>query len=86
MLPKKENRASPRPVHRLEVITPDGRVHLFPRLSWLERLQMLLWRHAGTAAISTTVLTLIYAAGMAAQALDGSVLETCDQPRPPSTS
>lgn len=86
MLPRKASHASPKPVRRLEVITPDGRVHFFPRPSWLERLHMLLWRHAGTAAISTTVLTLIYAAGMAAQALDGSILEACEQPRPPGMS
>jgi len=86
MLPKTILRAPREPVRRLEVIAPDGRVHIFPRPSWLQRLQLLLQRHAGTAAISTIVLILIYAAGMAAQALDGPIFEACDQPRPPSTS
>lgn len=86
MLPKTILRAPPKPVRRLEVITPDGRVHVYPRPSWLQSLQLLLRRHAGTAAISTIVLMLIYAAGMAAQGLDGSFFEACGQQRPPSTS
>jgi len=73
-------------VQRLEVIAPDGRIHIFPRPSWLQRFRLLLQRHAGTAAISTIVLVLIYAAGMAAQALDGSLFDACEQQRPPSTS
>lgn len=86
MLPKTILRAPPKPVRRLEVITPDGRVHVYPRPSWLQRLQLLLQRHAGTAAISTIVLVLIYAAGLAAQALDGSFFDACEQQRPSGTS
>jgi hypothetical protein len=43
---------------------------------------MRLQRHADTAAISTA----IYAAGLAAQALDGSAFDACDLPRPAGSS
>lgn len=86
MLPKTTLHAPPKPVQRLEVIAPDGRIHIFPRPSWSQCFRLLLQRHAGTAAISTIVLVLIYAAGMAAQALDGSLFDACEQQRPPSTS
>ena len=86
MLPTRIPRAWPRPVRELEVITPDGRVFHFPRPSWPRRLFMLLQRHADTAAISTAVLVLIYAAGLAAQALDGSAFDACDLSRPAGSS
>ena len=86
MLPKRIPRAWPRPVRELEVITPDGRVFHFPRPSLPRRLFMFFRRHAETAAISTAVLVLIYAAGLAAQALDGAVFEACDLPRPAGSS
>lgn len=73
---------SPKPVQKFEVITPDGRVFQFPRPSLLERLSMLLRRHADTAALSATVLALIYVAGLAAQALDGLPFGACDPTRP----
>ena len=86
MLPTRIPRAWPRPVRDFEVITPDGRVFHFPRPSLPRRLFMLLQRHADTAAISTAVLVLIYAAGLAAQALDGSAFDACDMPRPAGSS
>ena len=69
MLPTRMPRAWPRPVRELEVITPDGRVFQFPRPSLPRRLVMFFRRHADTAAISAAILVLIYAAGLAAQAL-----------------
>ena len=86
MLPTRIPRAWPRPVRDFEVITPDGRVFHFPRPSLPRRLFMLLQRHADTAAISTAVLVLIYAAGLAAQALDGSAFDACDLARPAGSS
>jgi len=47
---------------------------------------MFFQRHADTAAISAVVLVLIYAAGLAAQALDGSGLDACGLPRPAGSS
>jgi hypothetical protein len=61
-------------------------VFQFPRPSLRERLLMLLRRHADTAALSATVLALIYVAGLAAQALDGSPFGGCDPARPPGAS
>ena len=86
MLPTRTPRAWPRRVRKLEVITPDGSVFHFPRPSLLTRLLMLLQRHADTVAISTAVLVLIYVAGLAAQALDGSAFDACDLPRPTGAS
>jgi hypothetical protein len=81
MLPTRIPRASPRPVREIEVIAPDGRVFYFPQPSLPERLLMFLRRHADTAAISAAILVLIYAAGLAAQALDYSAFDACDLPR-----
>jgi hypothetical protein len=47
---------------------------------------MLLRRHADTMAISISILVLIYAAGLAAQALDGSAFDACELPRPAGSS
>ena len=77
MLPTRIPRGSPVPVREFDVIAPDGRVFHFPRPSWLQRLFMLLRPHGGTAAISMTVLVLIYVAGLAAQALEVSVIDAC---------
>ena len=47
---------------------------------------MRLQRHVDTVAISTAILVMIYAAGLAAQALDGSAFDACDLPRPAGSS
>jgi hypothetical protein len=47
---------------------------------------MFFRRHADTAAISAAVLVLIYAAGLAAQALNGSAFDACELPRPAGSS
>jgi len=86
MLPTRIPRAWPRPVRELEVITSDGRVFHFPRPSLPRRLLMLLRRHADTMAISISILVLICAAGLAAQALDGSAFDACELPRPAGSS
>ena len=85
-LPTRIPDRSPKPVQKFEVMTPDGRVFQFPRPSLLQRLLMHFRRHADTAAISAAVLALIYVAGLAAQALDGSAFGACDPTRPPGTS
>ena len=85
-LPTRISRGSPKPVRRFEVIAPDGRVFQFPRPSLLQRLLALFRHHADTAVISTAVLALVYVAGLAAQALDGSPFGACDLMLPPGTS
>jgi hypothetical protein len=86
MLPTRIPRASPRPVREFEVIAPDGRVFHFPRPSLPKRLLMFLQRHADTAAITAAILVLVYAAGLAAQALEGSAFDACELPRPDGAS
>lgn len=86
MLPTRIPRAWPRAVREPEVITPDGRVFPFPRPPLPSRLVMFFRRHADTAAISAAILMLIYAAGLAAQALDGAAFDACELPRPAGSS
>lgn len=69
--------ARPRAVRAFEVITPAGRVYRYPRPSPVRRLAAWLSRHANTIAVSLAVLTLIYAAGFAAEALDRSAFSLC---------
>jgi hypothetical protein len=68
------------------VITPDGRVFHFTMESLPRRLLTFFRRHADTAAISAAIFVLVYAAGMAAQALDGSTFDACNLPQPAGLS
>lgn len=76
MLPSKIPNRS-RSVRRFDLITPDGRVYRYPRPSRLQHLLRFLSAHADTAAISATILALIYVAGFAAEALDRSLFDAC---------
>jgi hypothetical protein len=76
MLPKNTHKGS-RVVRRYEVITPAGRVYRFPRPSLLQRSIWLLYPYAHVAAISSTIFVLIYIAGLAARALEPSMLDAC---------
>jgi hypothetical protein len=69
----------PRVVRTFEVITPAGRVYQFPRPSLLQCLARLFHAHAGVAAVSATILVLIYVAGFAGEALDRSALDACNE-------
>lgn len=75
MLPISER---PRAVQAFEVITPAGRVYRYPRPSLLRRWAGFFASHADTIAISATILALIYVAGFAAEALDRSALNQCN--------
>ncbi len=68
----------PRAVRAFEVITPAGRVYRYPRPSWLQQLAGLFASHASTILVSVTILTLIYVAGFAAEALDRSAFNFCN--------
>lgn len=77
MLPN--NPHAPRPVRRFELITPDGRVHRFPPPSWLRRMLHRLSRYADVAALSAGIFVLITIATFAADALDRTALDACEQ-------
>jgi hypothetical protein len=77
MLPN--NPIAPRSVRKYEVITPDGRVHQFPRPSWPRRLFGRLYPHADVVALSATIFALIMIAGFAAEALDRSMIDACNE-------
>ena len=68
----------PRAVRAFEVITPGGFVYRDPRPSLRQRMVGLFASHANTILVSATILTLIYVAGFAAEALDRSAFNLCN--------
>lgn len=78
MLPSKSRRSS-RSVRSFDLITPSGRTWRFPPPSLLQRLLRWGLAHAETVAISAAILALIYVAGFAAEALDRSVFDACNE-------
>lgn len=68
----------PRAVRTFDVITPAGLVHRYPRPSVRQRIARLLASHANTILVSATILTLIYVAGFAAEALDRTAFTLCN--------
>jgi hypothetical protein len=56
-------------VRHFEVITPAGQVYQFPHVSLLHHLARLVGACAATAAISATILVLIYVARLAGEEL-----------------
>jgi hypothetical protein len=77
MLPSKIPVRS-RSVRSYDLITPAGRTYRFPPPSLLQRLLRWGLAHAETVAISAAILALIYVAGFAAEALDRSVFDACN--------
>ncbi|WP_426410998.1 hypothetical protein [Bradyrhizobium ganzhouense] len=78
MLPSKIPARS-RLVRSFDLITPAGRVYHFPPPSLLQRVLRLAVAHAETIAISAVILALIYVAGFAADALDRSAFDACNE-------
>ncbi|MBR0736722.1 hypothetical protein JQ581_07260 [Bradyrhizobium liaoningense] len=76
MLPKLPARA--RPVRSFDLITPAGRIYRFPPPTLSQRLLRWGLAHAETVAISAAILALIYVAGFAAEALDRSMFDACN--------
>jgi hypothetical protein len=68
----------PRAVRAFEVITPAGLVYRYPRPSLSQRWIGWVSLHADTIVVSATILTLIYVAGFAAEALDRSAFNLCN--------
>ncbi len=75
MLPTPEK---PRAVRSFDVITPAGRVYRYPRPSRFRRWSGFFMSHADTVALVATILALIYVAGFAAEALDQSAFNQCN--------
>jgi hypothetical protein len=67
-----------RPVRRFEVIAPDGRVHQFPPPSQLQRLIGRLSSYGDIMALSAAIFVLVTIASFAADALDRTALEACN--------
>lgn len=79
------NPSAPRPVHKFDVITPDGCVHRFPKPSRLQRLIHRLSSYGDIVALCAGIFVLITIATYAADALDRSMLDACSE-RPTRTS
>ena len=77
MLPSKIPVRS-RSVRWFDLITPKGRTYRFPPPTLLQRLLQWGLAHAETLAICAAIMALIYVAGFAAEALDRSVLDACN--------
>ncbi|MCP3386931.1 hypothetical protein NLM31_41770 [Bradyrhizobium sp. CCGUVB4N] len=77
MLPSKIP-AHSRSVRSYDLITPAGRIYRFPPPSLLQQLLRWALAHAETVAISAAILALIYVAGFAAEVLDRSGFDACN--------
>ena len=77
MLPSKIHVRS-RSVRSFDLITPTGRTYRFPPPTLRQRILQWGIAHAETLAISAAIMALIYVAGFAAEALDRSVLDACN--------
>jgi hypothetical protein len=81
MLPLRTPQA-PRAVQSFDLITPAGQVYQFPRPTWLRRVALRLCSFAEPVIVSVVVLTLVYSAGVLAEALEPLASSTCpDQSR-----
>ena len=74
----KNNPNALRPVRKFELITPDGRVHRFPPPSRLTRLIRRMSAYGDIVALSTAIFVLITIATFAADALDRTALDACN--------
>jgi hypothetical protein len=77
MLPSKIPAPS-RSVRSFDLITPAGRSYRYPPPTLSQRLLQWGCAHAETVAISAAVLALICVAGLAAEAMDRSVFDACN--------
>jgi hypothetical protein len=68
-----------RPVRQFELITPDGHVHRFPPPSWWQRILHRVSRYGDVAALSAGIFVLITIATFAAEALDRTARDACEQ-------
>ena len=68
---------TPRPIQAYELIAPDGRIHRFPKPSWLQRASMRLHSLAEPAILSAVILGLIYTAGFLAEPLASLAADAC---------
>jgi hypothetical protein len=67
-----------RRVRSFDLMTPAGRIYRFPPPTLAQRLLRWGLAHAETLAISAAILGLIYVAGFAAEALDRSMFDACN--------
>jgi hypothetical protein len=63
---------------KFEVITPDGHIHRFPAPSRLQRLIRRLASYGDIMALSAAIFVLITIATFAADALDRTALDACN--------
>lgn len=82
MMPIRTPRAS-RTVQAFDLITPAGKVHRFPKSTWVQRAARTLCSFAEPAILLAVVLILAYSAGILAESLQPLASDACpDQIRP----
>jgi hypothetical protein len=64
-------------IRAFDLITPDGRLHRFPKPTWLQRAGMWLYSVAEPAILSAVILGLIYTAGVVAEGLEPLASNAC---------
>ena len=70
---------APQLVRKFEVITPDGSVHRFPPPSSLQRLTRRLSSYGDIVALSVAIFVLVTIATFAADALDRTAIDACNE-------
>lgn len=81
MLQRKTSRTL-RAVQAFDLITPAGKVHRFPKPTWLQRAAATFSSYAEPAILLAVVLILAYSAGVLAESLQPLASDACpDQMR-----
>ena len=76
MMPMKAPLPS-RTVRTFDLITPEGRLHRFPKPTWLQRVVMMARSYAEPAILLAVVLILAYSAGVLADAMPPLAANAC---------
>lgn len=82
MMPMKTPRPS-RAVRTFDLITPEGRLHRFPKPTWLQHVAMITRSYAEPAILLAVVLILAYSAGVLADAMQPLAADACPEPLRP---
>lgn len=76
MVPRKTSRTL-RAVQAFDLITPAGKVHRFPKPTWLQRSAAAFSSYVEPAILLAVVLVLAYSAGVLAESIQPLASNTC---------
>ena len=66
-----------RAINAFDLIAPDGRIHRFPKPTWLQRAGLLLHSCAEPAILAAVILGLVYTAGILAEPIASQASNAC---------